>query len=130
MSAITPKRTQETETHSPEVVHNDVEDAQNHDQDDRTPLRFEPNSNHHARHAAHNDDKNAHNAPVARKDETHEQEYKQYSPRQLEIHLAILLIKARKACRGELLAHPAIGEDHEESTHDAKIAEEEIEVED
>lgn len=48
----------------------------------------------------------------------------------MDILLTIALIRQWKTCGGELLADPAVGENHEETAHDGKIAQEEVEVED
>lgn len=48
----------------------------------------------------------------------------------MNIFLAILLRGQRQTGRRELLAHPAVAQDHKETAHDAEVAEEEVEVED
>lgn len=106
----------------PEVVNNDVEHAQNHNQDDRAPLCLEAHRHHNTCHTTHQNHNHADEAPIAREDESNEQEYQQHSSGKLEIHLAILLVDLRQARRSESLADPAVGEDHEKAAHDAEVA--------
>lgn len=116
-------------TYRPEVVDQDVENTQDHDENDSAPLRLEPDCNHHTRHSAYGDHGNPSRCPVTREHESDEQEDQQHTPGQLEIHLPILLIQLRQARRGELLAYPRVGEDHQQAAHDREVAEEEVQIE-
>ncbi|KAL9033979.1 MAG: hypothetical protein Q9214_007255, partial [Letrouitia sp. 1 TL-2023] len=51
-------------------------------------------------------------------------------PRELEVHLSIFFIELRQSGRSELLADPAVGQNHQEAAHNTEVAEEEVEVED
>ena len=117
-------------THRPEIVHQNIEHTQNHDQNDRTPLRLKPHHNHHTRHRPKRNHDQPPRAPIPGKHKAHKQKNQQHAPRELEVHLAVLLVDLRQAGGGELLAHPAVGEDHEQAAHDAEVAQEEVEVED
>ena len=117
-------------TYRPEVVDKDVENAQDGDEDYGTPLGLETNNNHHAGNETNHDDRNATNAPLAGKDEANEEENEQHAASELEIHLAVLLIELRQAGGRELFANPAVGQDHEQATHDTQVTQEEVEVED
>lgn len=117
-------------THSPEVVHKQVEDAQNDDQHDGAPLCLESYHNHDASNQTKDADGYPPEAPVTSKDEANKEENKQDSTRELEIHFTVLLVNLRQTGGCELLAHPAVGQDHEQSAHDGEVAQEEVEVED
>lgn len=117
-------------TYRPEVVDKDVEDAQDGDENNGTPLGLETHNDHHAGDESNHDDRHATNAPLAGKDEANEQENEQNTAGELEVHLAVLLVELRQTCGRELFADPAVGQDHEQATHDTQIAQEEVEVED
>ena len=114
----------------PPVVDQDVENTENNHEDNGAPLGLESNDNHHARHKSEDAHENPPEAPRAGKDEPDEQENQQHTSRELDIHLAVLLVELREPGRDEALAHPGIREDHEEATNDAEVADEEGEVED
>lgn len=117
-------------THSPKVVDQDVEDAQNHDEHNGAPLGLESHHDHDAGHKTNDNHDNASKAPFAGEDKANEQEDEQHSASQLEIHLPVLLVKCRQARWSKSLPNPAVGKDHDETTHDREIAEEEVEVKD
>nr|POE47778.1 hypothetical protein CFP56_01109 [Quercus suber] len=117
-------------SYRPEVVDEDVEDAQNHDEDDRAPLRLESNHHHDACHSAQHDDEDSTHTPLPCEDKTDEQENQEHSPGELEVHFAILFVKLGEASRSESFADPRIGKYHEQTAHDRKIAQEKVQVED
>ena len=117
-------------SYRPEVVDEDVENTQNHDQNNRTPLRLEPHHDHHARHQTHNNHEDPPHAPVASKHEPDEQEDQEDASCKLEVHLAIFLVDLGQTCWREPLPHPAVGEHHQQPAHDGEVAQEEVEVED
>ena len=117
-------------TYRPEVVHKNVEDAQNHDKHNGTPLRLESNRNHDTSHSADQNHKHSPEAPLASEDEADEQEDEKDTTSKLEVHFAVLLVELGETCWGELLAHPAVRQDHDETAHDGEISQEEVEVED
>lgn len=114
----------------PEVIDDDVEDAQDDHQDDSAPLSFEPDNNHHASHESQNANQSPADAPLSTENEPNEQEDEQNSSGKLEVHFSILLFNLRDAGKGESFTVPAVGDNHEESTHDGEIAKEEVEIED
>ena len=97
----------------PEVVDHDIEDAQDHHQDDGTPLRFEAYHHHNTSHRTKANHNQSTYAEVSCKDEADEQENEQHSSSKLKVHLPVLLVELREACRRKLLAHPTVGKHHE-----------------
>lgn len=118
------------QTYSPEVVDQDVEHTQQHNQHDRTPLGLESNNDHDTRDEAEQADNNAPETPLAGEDESDEEEDQQHTTSELDVHLAVLLIELGKTGGDELLAHPRVRENHEQATDNTQVAEEEVEVED
>ena len=116
-------------TYRPEVVNQNIEDAQYHNQYNRTPFRLETYHHHHASHKSKYADYYPPNPPMAREHKPHKQEYQQHPPRQLKVHLAVLVIHRRESGRSELPPHPRIREYHQKAAHNAEVAEEEVEVE-
>ena len=117
-------------SYRPPVIHQNIEDTQDHDQDNRTPLGLEAHRNHHTRHQPNANHDHPSETPIPGKHKPDEKENQQHSPSKLEIHLAILFVDLWQAGGRELLPHPAVGEDHEQAAHDAEVAQEEVEVED
>lgn len=117
-------------TYRPEVVHKHIEHTQKHNQDDSTPLRLEANDDHDASDEAKQTNKHTPEAPLAREDKAHKQEDEQHAARELDIHLAVLLIELRQAGWDELLAHPRVRNHHEQTADDAQVAQEEVQIED
>lgn len=117
-------------SYCPEVVHNNVEHAENHHQHNRAPLRLESDRDHHTCHGTDRDHNHASKGPLSSENEANEQEDEENSASQLEVHLAVLLIELWKTGRRELFADPAVGENHDQSSHDRKVAQEEVDVED
>jgi hypothetical protein len=117
-------------TYRPEVVDQQVEDAENNDKHDGTPLGLEPDDNHDTSHGAKQNDYRSSKAPLASEDEANKQEDEQHTARKLKVHLAVLFVELRKPGRGKLLAHPAVRQHHQQAAHDGQIAQEEVEVED
>ena len=82
-------------TYRPEIVNDDVEDAQDHNEDNGAELRLEANNDHDAGHRANQDDQDAPKAPLAHGDEADEQEDQQHATSELEVHLAVFLVELR-----------------------------------
>ena len=114
----------------PEVVDQDVEDAEDDHQQNRAELGLEPHNHHNAGHEANQADKDPAKAPVAAEDEADKEEDEQDATCKLEVHLAVLLVELRQAGRREPLAYPRIRQDHQKPAHDRQIAQEEVEVKD
>lgn len=115
---------------SPPVVDVEVEDAENKHQHDRRELGLEANNNHNTGNEAEQASHDSPETPVAAENEANEKKDEQNTSSKLEIHLLVLLVELRKTGRGELLAHPRIGKDHHETTHNRKVAQEEVQVKD
>jgi hypothetical protein len=114
----------------PEVVDQNVEDAEDDHQQNRAELGLEPHDHHNACHKAYQANKDPSKAPVAAEDKADKEKDKQDASRKLEVHLAVLLVELWQAGRRKPLAHPGIRQNHQESTHDGQIAQEEVEVKD
>lgn len=120
----------ERSTNRPEIVHKQIEQAQqNHKQNSRG-LSLESNNNHHASHESNQADQNPPEAPFTREHKAHEQEDQKDTARKLDVHLAVFLVKLRESGGREALADPAVREDHEQAADDREVAEEEVQVED
>lgn len=113
----------------PEVVDEEVEDAENHDQETGAPASLEADNNHDAGTQAEHRDDDTCQGPLALNDETDEKEDEQHSAGQLEVNLAVGLAQAWKAGKDVLLGREAVRENHHETTNDGKVAKEEVEIE-
>lgn len=69
---------------APEVVDEDVEDAEHQDQEPCRPLRLETDGDHDARHQADDGDEHAGDAPLSTEDESDEEEDEQDAAREQE----------------------------------------------
>jgi len=94
-------------THRPEIIDQDVEHAQQHDQHNGAQLRLESHNDHDAGHESNQAHEHPPEAPAAREDEANEQENEEYSSPKLDIHLAVVLVHLRQAGK-DPLSHPAI----------------------
>lgn len=124
------RKTRRDITYRPEVVHQDIEDAKNEHQKGRAELGLEADHDHDAGDGTYQRDNNPPRGPLTGEDEADEEEDEQDTTGKLEVHLAVLLVKLREAGEGLGLAHPRVGEDHEETADDGEVSEEEVEVED
>lgn len=115
---------------SPEVVDQKVENAENNNQHDGAELGLESHNDHDACDESEQADADSPEVPVAAEDEANEEEDEQDTASELEVHLAVLLVKLGETSRSKLLADPRVGKDHEKTSHDGQIAKEEVEVED
>ena len=115
---------------SPPVVDVEVEDAENKDEHDGGELGLKANNDHDASNQSQKTGNDSPETPVAAEDKANEEEDEQDTSSELEVHLPVLLVKLGETGRSKLLANPRVGKDHEQTAHDGKIAEEEVEVED
>ena len=115
-------------SHRPEVIHEQVKNAQNDNEHDGAEFRLESYNNHHTRYKAQDADENAPEAPFPGKNKPDEEEYQQHAPSELEVHLPVLLINLRQSCWSKFLPHPGIREHHKKTAHNREIAEEEVQV--
>lgn len=120
----------EKATYSPEVVDQEVEDAENDDQHDGAELGLETNNNHDASDETNERDNDSPKRPLAAPDEADEQEDQENATSELEVHLSVLLVERRQASESLGFPDPRIGEHHQETTNDGQVAQEEVEVED
>lgn len=93
-------------TYRPEVVDKHVENAQQNNQYDSTPLCLEPNNDHDGGDKSQETDKDSPERPGAREDKADKEEDQQNSSCELDVHLAILLFKLRETGGHKLLANP------------------------
>lgn len=117
-------------TYRPEVVDEHVEHAQQQHQHDGAELSLEANDDHDAGDEAKQTNDHTPQAPLAGEDEPDEEEDQQNASRELDVHLAVLLVELRQSRGHELLADPRIGQDHEKTADDTEVAEEEVEIKD
>lgn len=117
-------------TYSPEVVDQDVEDAENNHEQRRAPLGLEAHHDHNACEKANDRDDHSADGPSSTENKAHEEEYEQDTTSELEVHLAVLLLELGQAGEDLGLAHPRIRQHHEETAHDGQVAQEEVDVED
>lgn len=117
-------------TYSPEVVDQDIENAQNDNQQSGAKLGLEAHHNHDTSQQSEQADNDSPDTPVTAEHEANEQEDQQHSAGKLEVHLAILLLELRETGKGLRLAHPRVRQNHQQTAHDRQVAQEEVEVED
>lgn len=117
-------------TYCPEVVHQNVENTQDHHEHNGAPLRLESHDHHDAGYETDDNDYHTTEAPFASKHKSNEQENEKYSASQLKVHFSVLLIQCGQPCWGKLLPNPAVGQHHYEAAHDRQVAQEEVDVED
>lgn len=117
-------------THSPEVVDQDVEDAEDNNQEGGAVLGLETDNDHDASASSQEANHNTPDGPLAAEDEADEEEDQENTTSQLEVHLPVLLINLGETGKGLGLADPGIGQNHEKTADDGQVSEEEVEVED
>ncbi|KAI6770245.1 hypothetical protein HG530_004874 [Fusarium avenaceum] len=116
-------------SYRPEVVDQEVENAQNDNEQSSTVLGLESNNHHDTRNATEGRDNDAPERPLATEDKSDEEEDEQNSASQLEVHLAILLVNLRKTSKDLSLANPRVRQDHDQATNDRQVSEEEVQIE-
>lgn len=115
-------------TYSPEVVHNQVENAENDNEQDSAKLGLEADNNHDTSSGSNNGEGRAPDRPLAAKDEADKEEDEQDTARELEVHFPVLLIDLGESRKGLVLPNPGVGEHHEETAHHGEVAQEEVKV--
>ena len=105
-------------TYRPEVVDQQVEDAENDDQQRSAVLGLESNHHHDTGNAAQGRDQNAPERPLAAEDKADKQEDEKNTACKLEVHLSILLGDLRKPCKSLGLANPRVGQNHDKTAND------------
>lgn len=117
-------------TYCPEVVHEDVENAQDEDQQNGAKLGLESDHNHDASHEANQRDHDSPQRPLAAPDEADEQEDQEDTSCKLEVHLAVLLVNRGQTSKSLSFPDPGVRQYHHKSTNNGQIAQEEVHVED
>ena len=117
-------------TYGPEVVHEEVKDAENNDEQSGAVLGLESDNDHDRGNGTKERHADTPEGPLAAEDEANEEENEEHATGKLEVHLAILLVNLGKAgeCLG--LVDPRIGKHHEKAADDGEVAKEEVEIED
>lgn len=119
----------EAQTYSPEVVDKQVEDAEDDDQKSGAELGLETDNDHDAGSSTEEADNDTPDGPLAAEDETDKEEDQENAASKLEVHLAVLLVKLGQTSESLGLANPRVGKNHDETSNDGQVAEEEVEVE-
>lgn len=128
-SARAPPAYNETkESYRPEIIDKEIEDAQDDHQHHRTPLCLETHHNHHTSHESEQTNDHSRNTPITSENKPDEQEDQQDPPGKLDVHFAVFLVYRRQPRWGKPFAHPGVAENHEKPTHNAEIAEKEVQV--
>jgi hypothetical protein len=91
-------------THGPEIVDQNIEDAQNDDQQRSTPLSLEADNDHYASDKPEQADQNPANRPLPGEDESDEQENKQNTASKLKVDLLVLLVDLGETSESKPLA--------------------------
>lgn len=118
------------ETYSPEVVHQNVEDTQDKNQERSAEFGLETNDDHDASNQADKGHTDSPHRPFAAENKPNEKEDQEHPAGQLEVHLTVLLVKSGKSSKSLRLPDPRVGQNHKQTTTDRKVSEEEVEVED
>lgn len=93
-------------TYSPEVVHQQVETAQDDDKQRSAVLGLETHDNHDTGASAKDADEDAPEGPLAAENEANEEEDQEHTTSQLEVHLLVLLIQSGETGKSLGLANP------------------------
>lgn len=96
-------------TYRPEVVDENVENAQNDDKHHATELRFESNHDHDAGDQAEQANDHPPEGPCPGEDKADEEKNQQHSSTKLEVHFPVLLIERGKTRRCKSFPDPAVG---------------------
>lgn len=115
---------------SPPIVGENVENAQHHNKECGRPLGLETNGNHDTSGKTNDRNKNAHEAPFALKNEAKEKEDQEDSAGKEEVFPAVVLTKGWQAREDRFTGDHGIAENHEETTNNTQVAEEEVQVKD
>ena len=92
--------------HGPEVVDEQIEDAQDDDEQDGAELGLEADNHHDAGAGAKDADNDAPDGPLAAEDEADEEEDEQDAACELKVHLPVLLVDLWEPGKRLGLANP------------------------
>jgi len=114
---------------APPVVRKHVEHAQDEDEETGRPLGLEPDGNHTA--CTQPDDRHEYSskAPLSLNNESQEEEDEQNATGEEEVFLSVVLADGWKTGKRCSTGDHRVTEYHEQSTNNAQVAQEEIEVE-
>jgi len=116
--------------HAPPGVSEHVEDGKHDDKEDASPFGFEADCDEDAGGETKDRNEDTGKAPRALEDESDEEENEEHASRQLEVFTPVAFADGGQSGKGGFFVGHGVGEDHEETTDDGEIAEEEVEVED
>lgn len=114
---------------TPPIVNEDVEDAQKSDKETGAPLGLEADGDHDTGAQTNDGDDDTGERPVALEDETNEKEDEEDSAGKLEVLASVSLAQSGQASEELLVLLQRVGENHEKSSNNTKIAKEERKVE-
>lgn len=114
----------------PPVVDDDVKEREDNNERPTGPLGLEPNSNHRTGAEAEHAHYRASDAPCPLEDKAEEEEDEEDATGKQEVLPAVVLAERGQTGKACVARDHAFREDHEETTDDREIAQEEVEVED
>jgi len=115
---------------SPPVVHCDVEDGEENDEECRSPSGLEAHGDHPASGETNDRDDDTGESPLSLEDNTNEKEDEKHATSQLEVLPAIVVTESGQTSKCALAGDHRIGEDHQQTTYNGEVAEEKVDVED
>lgn len=118
------------ETDRPEIVNQEVKDAQDDNEHDGAKLGLEAYHYHDTSNEAEKGHNHSPDTPSSAEDKSSKEEDEQNSACELEVHLAVFLVDRREASESLGFPNPGIRQDHQQATHNRQVSEEEIDVED
>jgi len=116
--------------YTPPVVGESIENTENDNEEGCGPFGFETDGHHGAGGKSEDGDEQPGNGPFTLNDESEEEEDEKDTTRQEEVFPSIGLANGRKSGEEFFTSDHGVAEDHEETTNDAEVTEEESEVED
>jgi len=116
--------------HAPPVVSEHVEDGKHDDKEDSGPFGFETDSHEDTGGETEDGNEDTGEAPLTLEDKSDEEEDKEHASRKLEVFTPVAFTDGGQSGKSGFFVGHRVGEDHEETTDDGKIAEEKVEVED
>lgn len=114
--------------HTPKVVDQQVHHTEHENQEDSRQPSLETHNNHDASYKSNHREHYPGQAPLTMEDEADKEEDEQDSSGQLEVLASIRLGKRWQSCKELFLLRQRIRDDHQKSTDDTQISEEEVEI--
>lgn len=116
--------------HAPPVVHDDIEDGEEDDQECGRPLGLETHGDHDAGGEPDQREDQSCKGPLSLEGDSDEKEDQKDSACQLEVFLAIIVAQIGKSRKEGPTSDHRIGKDHEETSNNGEVAQEEINIKD